>query len=76
MKSKPDDRRDNVKNIQNNIDHTIRNMEIADEIIAQAADHKSKEELREKNKRRGDALDGMRREIKDEAKWQEKGKSN
>ena len=33
MKNKPDDRRDNVDKIQKNIDMTIHNMELADELI-------------------------------------------
>ncbi len=74
MKSKPDDRRDNVKKIQKHIDSTIRNMEMAEEMIAETSNPKTKEELIEKNKRREAALSGMRREIKDEADWQEKRK--
>lgn len=33
MKRNPDDRSDNVERIQENIDNTIRNMELAEEII-------------------------------------------
>lgn len=67
MKHNPDDRRDNVERIQNNIDNTIKNMEIADEIIASTEDSKKKKALKSKNKRREDALEGMISEIKDEA---------
>ncbi len=67
MKHNPDDRRDNVDRIQNNIDNTIKNMEIADEIIASTEDSKKKKSLRKKNRRREDALEGMINEIKDEA---------
>ncbi len=74
MKSNPDDRRDNVKKIQKHIDSTIRNMEMAEEMIAESSNPKTKKELREKNERREAALSGMRREIKDEADWQEKRK--
>jgi small acid-soluble spore protein (thioredoxin-like protein) len=70
--SKPDDRRDNVKKIKNNIDSTIRNMELAEEIIEETPNSKTKKDLSEKNERRKDALEGMRREIKDEADWQKK----
>lgn len=66
-KPKPDDRRDNVEKIQKNIDMTIRNMELADEMIAKTDDEKTKKELMEKNERRRHALDGMRKEIRDEA---------
>ncbi|MDD2619834.1 MAG: small acid-soluble spore protein Tlp [Syntrophomonadaceae bacterium] len=67
MKHNPDDRRDNVDRIQNNIDHTIQNMVIADEIIATTRDPKKKKSLQNKNEKREDALDSMRNEIKDEA---------
>lgn len=67
MKHNPDDRRDNVERIQNNIDNTIENMEIADEIIASTEDPKKKKTLKNKNKKREDALEGMISEIKDEA---------
>lgn len=71
MKTKPDDRSDNVENIQFNIDKTIQNMELADEMIAKTDDENMKSALEDKNERRRDALDGMRREIRDEAKHQE-----
>ena len=67
MKSKPDDRSDNVQRIQKNIDMTILNMEFADEMIAKTSDEKLKKALIEKNERREQALRGMRNEIADEA---------
>jgi small acid-soluble spore protein (thioredoxin-like protein) len=67
MKHNPDDRRDNADRIQKNINHTIQNMELADEMIAKTDDPKSKKDLKEKNERRRDALNGMRAEIRDEA---------
>ncbi len=67
MKNKPDDRTDNVDRIQYNIDKTILNCELADEMIAKTDDPKMKETLEEKNKRRESALRGMREEIRDEA---------
>lgn len=72
MKPKPDNRRDNVDHIQKNIDNTIRNMELADDAIANASDPKAKEGLKDKNVRRRHALDDMRGEIKDEAQHQKK----
>lgn len=66
-KNKPDDRRDNVDRIQHNIDHTIQNMELAEEMIANTSDEKAKVDLKGKNERRREALDSMRVEIKDEA---------
>ena len=67
-KPKPDDRSDNVERIQFNINHTIQNMEAADELIEKTDDRKMKKDLEEKNDRRRDALDGMREEIRDEAR--------
>ncbi|AGF59078.1 MULTISPECIES: small acid-soluble spore protein Tlp [Clostridium] len=73
MKNKPDDRRDNVDRIQYNIDKTILNCELADEMIAKTDDSKMKQTLEEKNERREEALEAMRKEIKDEALDKEKG---
>lgn len=67
MKHNPDDRMDNVERIKNNIDNTIINMELADEMISESDDEKMKQTLKEKNDRRRDALGGMRKEIRDEA---------
>lgn len=76
MKSNPDDRSDNVEKIQKNIDFTIHNMELADEMIAKSDNSKTKEDLRAKNERRENALEGMRKEIKDEADARNKGQKN
>ena len=72
MKPKPDDRRDNVKRIQRNINHTIQNMEAAEEMIAKTDDPKTKEALTDKNERRRASLDSMRHEIRDEAEHQKR----
>lgn len=64
----PDNREDNVEKIQKSIDMTIHNMEAAEEMIAQTPDENMQEALLEKNERRRQALDGMRSEIRDEAK--------
>ena len=72
MKPNPDDRRDNVKNIQRNINRTIQNMEAADEMITKTDDQKMKQALTEKNERRRAGLDNMRSEIRDEAEHQKK----
>jgi len=66
-KPKPDDRRDNVDRIQENIDNTIKNYRLAEEMIAITDDEKTKKDLREKNKRRLESLEGMKEEIRDEA---------
>jgi len=73
MKNKPDDRRDNVERIQYNIDQTILNCELADEMIAKTDDPKMKQSLKEKNERRMESLQGMREEIRDEALDRENG---
>ncbi len=72
MKNKPDDRRDNVDKIQYNITKTIQNCELADEMIAKQMMKKRKNSNR-KNQRRREALDGMREEIKDEARDKKNG---
>lgn len=67
MKPNPDNRADNVEKIQHNISDVIENMHRADEMIEKTPDEKMKETLKEKNKRRDEALEGLRSEIKDEA---------
>ena len=67
MKRNPDDRSDNVERIQENIDNTIENISNADEMISNTSDEKMQRELQDKNKRREEALDSMRKEIRDEA---------
>ncbi len=68
MKNNPDDRRDNVDRIQRNIDMTIHNIELADELMAKTSDPKLKRALKQKNARREQALEGLRHEIRDEAR--------
>ena len=63
----PDNREDNARRIQNNISHTIQNIEAADEMIAETSDKKMKMTLTDKNERRRQALHGMRSEMKDES---------
>ncbi|MBC2403726.1 small acid-soluble spore protein Tlp [Clostridium saccharobutylicum] len=54
-------------NIIYNIDKTILNCELAEELIEKTDDKRMKRELTEKNERRKSALKNMRREIRDEA---------
>lgn len=75
MKKNPDNRADNVKNIQRNIHHTIANIEAAEELINCCSDSSTKESLIEKNYRRKKALNRMRSEIRDEALYQEQVRS-
>lgn len=72
MKNKPDDRGDNAEKIKKNIDMTLRNMELADEMIARTPDSKMKKALGEKNVRREQALEAMRREIREESTQRDK----
>lgn len=73
MKHNPDDRRNNVDRIQKNISNIIENMEAADELISITDDEQKKKNLEEKNIRRKKALNGLRKEIKDEAIDKERG---
>ncbi|MBU3090398.1 small acid-soluble spore protein Tlp [Clostridium gasigenes] len=73
MKNKPDDRTDNVDRIQYNIDKTIQNCQLADEMIEETDDKKMKQTLEEKNNRRESALKNMKEEIKEEAIDKENG---
>lgn len=66
-KPKPDDRRDNVDRIQENIDNTIKNHRLAEEMILLTDDDKTKADLEDKNKRREESLKSMKKEIRDEA---------
>ncbi|MBU3092177.1 small acid-soluble spore protein Tlp [Clostridium sp. CM028] len=67
MKNKPDDRRDNVDKIQENIDNSIENFNLAEEAIEKTDDEKIINSLEEKNERRKEAITGMRTEIREEA---------
>jgi len=68
MKHNPDDRSDNARRIQRNINYTIKNIEAAEEMIAKTPDEKAKKALADKNERRRRALDAMRNEMRDETK--------
>jgi small acid-soluble spore protein (thioredoxin-like protein) len=73
MRTKPDDRRDNVDRIQHTIDNTIENFRLAEEAIEDSDDENYKEVLEEKNHRREESLDSLKTEIKDEAIDKRKG---
>lgn len=70
MKPKPDDRRDNAGKIRNNIDNTVENIELAEDMINSIDNQKTIHELQAKNKRRTEAVEGMRQELKDETRNQ------
>ncbi|RYG71418.1 small acid-soluble spore protein Tlp [Lentibacillus lipolyticus] len=64
---KPDDRSDNVEKLQDMVQDTIQNIEEAHETMEYSSGEQ-KEKIKAKNKRREEAIEGMRQEIKDEAK--------
>ncbi|GGB31125.1 small acid-soluble spore protein Tlp [Virgibacillus dakarensis] len=65
-KPKPDDRSDNVEKLQSMVQDTIQNIEKAHDTMEFSSDEE-REKIKEKNKRREEAIEGMRQEIKDEA---------
>lgn len=67
MKPNTDDRRDNVEKIQCNINHTLKNIRLANEMIEKVDNPEERRKLEEKNKRREESLSNMRSEIKEEA---------
>lgn len=73
MKNKPDDRTNNAARIQHNISNTIENIHRADEMIEETSDDNMRRTLEEKNKRREEALKGMKSEMKDETIARENG---
>lgn len=66
MRPKPDNRNDNVENIAYNIRKTEENIKRANDMKNTISDKKMKEELEDKNKRREDAIESMRVELRDE----------
>ena len=62
---KPDDRSDNVEKLQEMVHDTIENMDEAEERMEFAPEHEKKQ-IRRKNQRREEAIEGFRDEIKDE----------
>lgn len=64
-KPNPDDRSDNVEKLQEMIHDTLDNInESEDDMASMSAEEKEK--LQAKNKRRNEAIEGFRNEIKDE----------
>lgn len=64
---KPDDRRDNVEKIQQNITNTIINYRETEDLINKVDNEDEKNDLILKNERREHAIKGLREEIRDEA---------
>ncbi|MDQ0186217.1 small acid-soluble spore protein Tlp [Cytobacillus sp. FSL W7-1323] len=72
--AKPDNRSDNVRKIQNNIDNTLQNINEAEDYTKAHSEELSaqeKNEILDKNERRRKSIDGLRSEIKDEASHNE-----
>ncbi|MFB6363272.1 small acid-soluble spore protein Tlp [Paenibacillus elgii] len=72
--AKPDNRADNVEHLQNSIDHTIENMNEAEDYLSEHAGEISPQEweqIESKNERRRESLNAFRSEIKDEAENQQ-----
>lgn len=66
-KPKPDDRSDNVEKLQHMVQDTLENMEEADETM-EFSSGEEKENIKAKNQRREQAVEGMRQEISDESR--------
>jgi len=64
---KPDDRSDNVEKLQRMVENTIQNIEAAEETM-EFTHGPEREQIAAKNKRREEAINGFREELKDEAK--------
>jgi len=68
--AKPDNRADNEEHLQLHIDHTIANLEEAEDYLDEHASEISADEkqtIEEKNERRKDSIDAFASEKKDEA---------
>ncbi len=70
--AKPDDRSDNVEKLQSMVQNTLENIEAAEETAAFAGPEE-RAKIEAKNKRRKEAVRGLREEIKDEAAARERG---
>ncbi|MDU0329419.1 MULTISPECIES: small acid-soluble spore protein Tlp [Paenibacillus] len=71
--AKPDNRSDNVRKIQRNIQNTIKNFREGQDYLSEHADEISpqeKQQIEEKNEKRLRAIEGFREEVKDEAAHQ------
>lgn len=66
---KPDDRSNNPERIERAIGNTLQNMNEAEDYLKAHADDMSeeqKQQIKEKNKRREESIEGFREELKDE----------
>ncbi|NMB00236.1 MAG: small acid-soluble spore protein Tlp [Firmicutes bacterium] len=69
---KPDNRRDNVDKLREQVVNTIENLEEAHETLRMDLPEDQKEAIRAKNRRREQAIAGKREEIRDEYEFQQK----
>jgi small acid-soluble spore protein (thioredoxin-like protein) len=72
--AKPDNREDNVENLQQSINNTIENLEESEQYLSEHADEidvQEKQTLQAKNERREESLDAFRNEIEDESEFQQ-----
>ncbi|SDH73905.1 small acid-soluble spore protein (thioredoxin-like protein) [Aneurinibacillus thermoaerophilus] len=70
--AKPDNRKDNVRKLQEMIQNTIGNIEAAEETMSNThLTEEQRQQIREKDERRRASIEGMRNEIQDEARAQE-----
>jgi small acid-soluble spore protein (thioredoxin-like protein) len=68
--AKPDNRADNEEHLQEHIDHTIANLEEAEDYLDEHADEITADEkqmIESKNERRKESVDAFIEEKKDEA---------
>jgi small acid-soluble spore protein (thioredoxin-like protein) len=68
--AKPDNRADNEEHLQEHIDHTIANLEEAEDYLDEHAGEitaDEKQEIKAKNDRRRESINGFVAEKKDEA---------
>lgn len=67
---KPDDRSDNVEHLQEHIENTYEDLDDAEDYLAAHDEEmrpEQEEPIRDKNRRRREAIEGYRDEIEDEA---------
>lgn len=70
--AKPDNRKDNVKNLKEMVQNTIGNIEAAEETMSNThITQEQRQQIEAKNERRRASIESMRNEIKDEAQAQE-----
>jgi small acid-soluble spore protein (thioredoxin-like protein) len=72
--AKPDNREDNVENLQSSINNTIESMNETNHYLNENADeidNKEKQSLEAKNERRNESLKAFRSEIEDESEYQQ-----